>query len=273
MKTKVHLWGSGTLGVRFALPFIIGLALAIAALPNSAAAHQPVMLGPMLLGYDLDDLPQNPSIAQQVDAGQKQLAVIREDNPTLDSNAEVVEYFNAIAKKLIAASQPPPFPITVHVPSEQIMNAQALPGGVIVLYENLFDETQSESELVAVLAHETAHQFHNDFLKFWQDYKSDPSVYGKDGVLEQSQGIEAAADDTGAHMMYAAGWDPRGMVHFLEAMHSLGVRARRGEPSFRSTHPRDRERIASMEQLVAKLPPKQGLIADSSEFQRLKRKY
>jgi predicted Zn-dependent protease len=262
------------LRARLALPFIVGLMLAIAGLPNSAAAHQPVTLGPMLLGYDLDDLPQNPSIEQQIDAGRRQLAVIREDNPTLDSNSEVVEYFNAIVKKLIAASpQPPPFPISVHVSSEQIMNAEALPGGIIVLYENLFDETQSEAELVSVLAHETAHQFHNDFLKFWSDYKNDRSVYGKDGVLEESQGIEAAADETGARLMYAAGWDPRGMVGLLEAMHSLGVRARRGEPSFRSTHPRDRERIATMEQLISGFPPKAGLISDSPQFQALKQKY
>ena len=254
--------------------FAASLVLSIAAMPRYAGAHQPVTLGPMFIGYDLEDLPENPSIAQQIDAGQKQLAVMREDNPTLDSNAEVIEYFNAIVKKLIAASpQPPPFPITVHVSSEPIMNAEAMPGGIILVYENLFDETDSESALVAVLAHETAHQFHNDFLKFWHDYKINRSVYGKDGVLDESQGVEAEADKTGAQLMYAAGWSPQGMVDFFKSMHSLGVRARRGEPAFYSSHPRDRERIASMEQLVAGFPPKAGLISDSPEFQALKQKY
>lgn len=259
---------------RSAIAFVAGFLLAITALPPCAAAHQPVTLGPMLLGYDLDDLPENPSIDQQIEAGRKQLAVLREDNPTIDSNAEVLEYFNAIVKKLLAASpQPAPFPITVHVSSEPIMNAEAMPGGIILVYENLFDETQTESVLVSVLAHETAHQLHNDFLKFWSDYKNDREVYGKGGVLEQSQGIEAAADRTSAQLMYAAGWNPQGMVDFLKAMHSLGVRARRGEPAFYSTHPRDRERIARMEQFVAGLAPKPGLISDSPEFQALKQKY
>jgi len=256
------------------LLFAAGILVLVAATSRNAAAHQPVTLGPLFLGYDIEDLPENPSIAQQVEAGQKQLAVIREDNPTLDSNREVVAYFNAIVAKLVAASsEPPPFPITVHVSSEPIMNAEAMPGGIILVYENLFDETQTESALAAVLAHETAHQLHNDFLKFWRDYKSDLAVYGKDGVLEQSQGLEAAADRTGAQLMYNAGWTPQGMLDFLKAMHSLGVRNRRGEPGFYSTHPRDRERIAATEQFVAGLAPKPGLVSDSPEFQALKQKY
>jgi predicted Zn-dependent protease len=59
-----------------------------------------------------------------------------------------------------------------------INNAEAIPGGQIILYERMFDSTDNESQLVAVIAHEIAHELHNDFMKFWQDYKENGDVDG-----------------------------------------------------------------------------------------------
>lgn len=100
----------------------IGLALAIVSLavvlatPRTALCHDAVALAGMLIGWDIADLPATPSIEQQIGAGRKQLAVIRDDDSGLDSNQEVYDYFNQIVAKLLAASdQKPPYPIEVHV--------------------------------------------------------------------------------------------------------------------------------------------------------------
>ena len=228
----------------------------------------------MLVGWDIGDLPAEPTVQQQIDAGRKQIAVDREDDPGLDANGEVHDYYNQIVAKLLAASdQKPPFPIEVHVSSVPISNAFAEPGGQIMLYEKMFDDTDTEAQLVSVIAHELAHELHNDFMIVWHDYKQNVDVDGPGGVLEQSVKWEAAADETGARLMYAAGWDPNGMVELFQRFHKFGVMARRGRPDYRSSHPEEAKRAQPIEALIATLPPKQGLVTDSPRFQELKQKY
>ena len=246
----------------------------IACLPQTAWCHDEVRLGRMLIGYDIADLPRDPTPQQQIEAGRKQIVVAREDDPGLDSNAEVHDYFNQIASKLLAASeQKPLFPIEIHVSSVPINNAEAIPGGQIIFYERMFDTTDNESQLVAVIAHEIAHELHNDFMTFWQDYKETRDIDGPGGVLEQSVKVEAAADETGARLMYAAGWAPQGMVELFERFHKFGVMARRGRPDYRSSHPEEAKRAEPIEALIARLPPKDGLIKTSPRFDELKQKY
>jgi predicted Zn-dependent protease len=257
----------------------ISLVLAVAsvtaiATPDLARCGHPVYLGRMHLGDDIEDLPLEPSIAQQIDAGRKQLAESAQEDSGMDSNREVFEYFNDIAAKLIAASdQKPLFPISIHVSSTPVQNAFALPGGQIMLYEKMFDTTDNEAELVSVIAHEIAHELHNDFMVFWRDYKNDADIDGAGGVLEQSVKLEAAADATGAQLMYDAGWDPNGMVELFQRFHKFGVMARRGRPDYRSSHPEEAKRAEPIKKLIATLPPKQGLVDDSPRFQELKQKY
>jgi predicted Zn-dependent protease len=254
----------------------IGLAslFGIAAAPQPAWCHDEVRLGRMLIGYDIADLPKDPTPQQQIEAGRKQIDIAREDDPGLDSNAEVHDYFNEIVSKLLAShGQKPLFPIEVHVSSVPINNAEAIPGGQIILYERMFDTTDDESQLVAVIAHEIAHELHNDFMTFWRDYKENRDIDGQGGVLEQSVKVEAAADETGARLMYAAGWDPQGMVELFERFHKFGVMARRGRPDYRSSHPEEAKRVEPIEALITKLPPKDGLIKTSPRFDELKQKY
>ncbi len=241
---------------------------------SSSAASGPVYLGRMYLGSDIADLPENPTIAQQIAAGRKQVSYARGTDHGLDSNREVFDYFNDIAAKLIAASeQKPLFPIKIHVSSFPVVNAHALPGGQIVFYEKMFDTADTEAQLVSVIAHEIAHELHNDFMVFWYAYKHDTDVDGPGGALEQSVKLEAAADETGARLMYAAGWDPNGMVELLERFHKFGVMSRHGRPDYRSSHPEEAKRAKPIEDLIATLPPKEGLIRDSPRFQELKQKY
>jgi len=252
------------------------LCLAMLAMPRTALSRerQPVYLGRMFIGWDLADLPENPSVEQQIQAGRTQLAAARGVDERIDSNGEIFDYFNQIAARLIAASdQEPLFPIKVHVSSVPIVNAHAMPGGQILLYENMFDTTDDESQLVSVIAHEIGHELHNDFMVFWHDYKQNVDIDGPGGVLEQSVKLEAAADETGARLMYAAGWDPNGMVELFKRFHKFGVMARHGRPDYRSSHPSEAMRAKPIEDLIATLPPKEGLIKDSPRFQELKQKY
>jgi predicted Zn-dependent protease len=50
-----------------------------------------------------------------------------------------------------------PYPVQVHVAQESVVNAFALPGGQIVIYQGIIDMMESWEELAALLAHELAH--------------------------------------------------------------------------------------------------------------------
>lgn len=62
----------------------------------------------------------------------------------------------------VADQVPPP---TVHVVTDATVNAAALPGGHILVFEGLLDDVGSENELAMVLGHEIAHQVHRDHLR------------------------------------------------------------------------------------------------------------
>ncbi len=151
--------------------------LLLIAMVLALCAGGPIFLGRMYLGSDIADLPENPTIEQQIAAGRKQVDIARGIDNGLDSNREVFDYFNDIAVKLVAASdQKPLFPIKVHVSTFPVVNAHALPGGQIVFYEKMFDTTDNEAQLVSVIAHEISHELHNDFMVFWRDYKHDMRI-------------------------------------------------------------------------------------------------
>ena len=247
--------------------------VAMMLLSASAFAQKPVMLDGMLLGYDLD-LPDPPSIEQQIAAGKQQLEFLRQQDQTLDSQGELVDYFNGIVAQLLKNHQPqPPFPIVVHVSTVPIVNAEAMPGGQIVVFTNIFGMVDDEGGLVGILAHETSHQLHGDFLKIWHDYKTNREIYGAGGVLEESQQVEQDADLSALKLMYDAGWDPEGHIAAMEQLKRHTILERHGEPTNRSTHPRDPERIEADKKLIATFPPKADLIKDSPRFRELKQKY
>jgi predicted Zn-dependent protease len=233
--------------------------------PTLANAQTVTRIGVIVLGYDLDALmPENPSVEQQIAAGQHQLAIIKSDEPSFDSNHEMVEYLNAIVAKLILTShREPPYPINVHFSSVPKVNAFSYPGGQIVLEERMFDHADAEAQLVAVIAHETEHELNNDFLTMWADYKNTRVKSPLGLALKDSLRFETTADLEGARLMYEAGWDPQGMVDLYQRMRfAVGL-----------LHPPTSERIKALEALLAKLPPRADLVKDSARFQELKRKY
>ncbi len=233
-------------------------------LPTTVRAQNVTRLGFFILGYDLENLPADPTIAQQIAAGQHQLAILKNDEPSFDSNHEMVEYLNGIVARLVRIShREPPYPIEVHFSTIPKIDAQSLPGGQIVVEERMFDRTDTEAQLVAVLAHEVEHQLHNDFLTMWADYQRKVVNSHSVNEIADSRRNESSADLDGARLMYEAGWDPQAMVDLYKRI-----------PLAASlSHPSNSDRIKALEALLAKLPPKSGLITDSARFRELKQKY
>ena len=58
----------------------------------------------------------------------------------------------------LTATTPMAFPLKIHVRRSQTINAFALPGGHIVIFQGLLQAARSPEEIAGVLAHEIAHQ-------------------------------------------------------------------------------------------------------------------
>ncbi|MEL7211587.1 MAG: M48 family metallopeptidase [Pseudomonadota bacterium] len=57
----------------------------------------------------------------------------------------------------LTASVDLPYPLTVHVLDHEMINAFALPGGYVVLFDGLLDIAEDPDEIAAVFAHEVGH--------------------------------------------------------------------------------------------------------------------
>ncbi|MGO9606844.1 MAG: M48 family metalloprotease [Candidatus Binataceae bacterium] len=238
--------------------------------PGGAALCCGLTMGPITPDPDAD-LPVNPSIDQQIAAGQKRILELRESDQTLDGDSALVAYFNDLVKRLIAAQDiKPPYPIVVHVSTAPLLNAYASVGGQIIVYSRIFEEADNEAQLVAILGHELSHEIHDDYAFFWNASQGQEDSYGQGGLLERSRGIETRADLDATRMMYGAGWDPEEQVKMMMRISKMAMVARGNHRIEYSTHPDDQERIEAVKKLIGSFSPKPNLAKDSQSFRDLK---
>jgi len=129
-------------------------------------------------------------------------------------------------------------------------NALALPGGTIVLTDELVELSRTPDEVLAVLAHEIGHV---ERRHAGDAATMSTAVAGFPVLLAQtkySRDFETEADDYGFRLMKAKGISPNAFADIMGRMASAGASCGEGEsetePSsgFLSTHPVTEERIA-----------------------------
>jgi predicted Zn-dependent protease len=151
------------------------------------------------------------------------------------------------------------------------VNAFAMPGGKIVIFEGLLPVTQTEEALAVVVGHEVAHVIAHHaserisrqmalqgvgniggaLLGSSRGTQIGMTVFGlgaQYSMLPFSRQQEYEADEIGLIVMALAGYDPRAAVPFWTRMsqNSSGGNV----PAFLSTHPTDANRIAHIEQIM-----------------------
>lgn len=169
----------------------------------------------------------------------------------------------ALAKRTLgklAAELEEPLELTLLFMDDPSPNAFALPGGTIIVTQGLLDEFgRDEGALAAVLGHEIAHVVERHGLQNLYSssaiYLAAALVFGDVGpvietLLVEGQALlnlvysrdhERAADKIGLGISRQAGYDPEGLIRFLEGLRAdLGGDA---QPSWLSSHPGLDERI------------------------------
>ena len=220
-----------------------------------------------------DQMVEKIPIEWEVTVGQsilKMLPVAQKPDP------EVLKVLQDTVDFLKQSLPGNPYELKVYVlPIEQV-NALALPGGPIVIFEGLIDKAESPEELAGVLAHEIQHILLRHSTRgilrnlaksmlvtlFLGDVNSVMEgivqLAGQLETLGLSREMEAEADQKGMELILAANIDPHGMIRIFKKLMQEDFSQKKlpkGKPvseendlsSYFSTHPSSQNRLARLE--------------------------
>lgn len=167
-----------------------------------------------------------------------------------------------------------PYDLKVYILPGKTVNALALPGGGIVVFEGLLNQAESPEELAGVIAHEIQHILLRHSTRgiirnmaqsmllalFLGDVNSVmegvTNLAGELETLGLSREMEEEADQKGMALILAANIDPHGMIRIFEKlMQAESADLTKGKTtekdmelfSYFSTHPSSQSRLANLE--------------------------
>jgi hypothetical protein len=240
---------------------------------------------------------------QDVKTGQEAIREMKSQGlmPPEVEDEELTTYVQNLAK-MVAQNSDLKVPIKVTVLDSMEINAFALPGGFLFVNSGLINKAETESELVGVLAHETAHAAARHGARLMKRatianmvfqaaqvaaiiftggvgigvyYALQYGFYGLGMILDLtllgvSRDYEAEADQLGAQYAWQAGYDPKGFISFFDKMANEEGYVK--SASFFRTHPPFLERIISTFREITYLPHKEDLRMSTSAFIEAKKR-
>ena len=212
---------------------------------------------------------------------------------------EVNDYIQFLGHRLVANSDSARSDFFFFVVDDPSINAFALPGGFIGIHNGLILTTQSESELAAVMAHETAHVTQRHLARIFAESKRSSKQFvgallaaillasagetegsaatlalAQAGLVQKqinyTRSHEEEADRVGIRILADSEFDPRAMPTFFERLQAWNRLNETSLPEFLRTHPITTRRIAESSARADEYPYKQ--VPDSAEFHRVRAK-
>jgi len=174
-----------------------------------------------------------------------------------------------IGKKIAAVADRKDIEYRFKALDEDEINAVSLPGGYVYVFKGLLDAVSSDDELAAVLAHEVGHIVARHSIKKMQATmgytlarllmipvpQSAEAATAADAafvefLLGYGREDELLADTLGARYAKAAGYDPHGMITFLEKLEDHNRRKPLRPRNYLKTHPYVPDRIRVVKQEI-----------------------
>jgi predicted Zn-dependent protease len=228
------------------------------------------------------------SVSDEIAIGRQAQQDVRKKVPQLNDHA-VASYVGGIGRRLAAHAGGPRYPYSFSVADYKEINAFALPGGPIWIHRGVIEAAANEAQLAGVMAHEVAHvarrhaasqitkglvangllgllgaMLGND--RSARTAQLGAQVLAGGYMLKFSRDDELEADEVGAQIMRRAGWDPRGMIEFMDTIRRQQGRDPSSVEVFLSSHPAPDERVA---RLRRQLRGSSGGRRDNPQFQRI----
>ncbi|WP_235035570.1 M48 family metalloprotease [Zhongshania aliphaticivorans] len=246
---------------------------------------------------DLGDVTASRYSAQQeYDLGRMWLKMFRSSAKTIDDPL-MQDYIESLLYRLASNSELKDRRLETVVVNNATINAFAVPGGVIGVHSGLFLNTDNESQLAGVLAHEIAHISQRHFTRSLDNSAQStiPTLAGLlagivlaatagadagiaaitatqaaalDSQLRFSRQNEQEADRLGMETLSKAGMDPNGIPAMFENMGKNLRYARSKPPEFLLTHPLTESRISDSKNRARQYT--RNVYVDNLNFQLMK---
>ena len=208
-------------------------------------------------------------------------------------------FIDKIGHLLVAQIGPTPFEFKFYLIKAQDPNAFAIPGGYIFLTTGLIVLAENEQEIAGVLSHEISHVTQRHIARMIEKSKGlniasmaailAGMLVGGGGAgsqaavamatatagaltLKYTREIETDADQNGLYRIVKAGYDPNGMISFLNKIYRMSLSTAPQIPVYLLTHPAIEDRISLLENLLQSGQRPMGPFKTVGNFKRIQTK-
>lgn len=233
---------------------------------------------------------------QEVQIGQEQSAQIQQQLP-LVQDAVITQYVTSLGNQIAQRTSRGDLQWQFYVVNTDVVNAFALPGGIIYVNRGVLERADRMDELAGVMGHEIEHVVRRHSVKQMEQMQGANvgvalactltnicgnqaaaaaiNVGGTALFAKFSREDEIQADEGGFQNVMNAGISPEGMLSFFQKL--LAEEQQSGGSntiSWFDSHPGTQDRIADIQRMLGQVPQSQlrNLTTDTQAFQTMKRR-
>ncbi len=220
------------------------------------------------------------SIGQELTMGDFYVRQLRASAPLINDPL-LTQYINQLGNRLVASAYSVRTPFHFFLVRNDEINAFAFFGGNVVLHSALFRETDNESQLASVLAHEISHVTQRHLARAMEDQQRNAPLTWvgalgsillamanptmgmaalsgtlagtQQGIISFTQANEQEADRIGIQVLQRAGFDPEAMPDFLQKLADQSRYASK-PPEMLLTHPLPDSRLSDARNRANQMP-------------------
>ncbi|WP_159566962.1 tetratricopeptide repeat protein [Budvicia diplopodorum] len=207
---------------------------------------------PMVMADTTTDLPDigttaggTLTINQELVMGDFYVRQLRSGAPLI-YDPLLTSYVNSLGQRLVSKADTVRTPFHFYLIQNDDINAFAFFGGNVVLHSSLFRETDNESQLASVMAHEISHVTQRHLARAMEEQQRNAPLTWvgalgsillamanpqagmaalsttlagtQQGMISFTQSNEQEADRIGIKVLQRAGFDPMGMPDFMQKL-------------------------------------------------------
>jgi predicted Zn-dependent protease len=234
---------------------------------------------------------------QEVELGQQESAQIQQQLP-LVQDPVINQYVSSLGNQIASKTSRADLQWQFYVVNTDVVNAFALPGGIIYVNRGVLSRADRMDELAGVMAHEIEHVVRRHSVKQMEQMQGANvgvalactltnvcsnqaaataiNVGGTAIFAKFSRTDEVQADEGGFHNVINAGISPEGMLSFFQKL--LAEEQQSGSSgaanSWFADHPGTQDRIQDIQNMLSQVPQTQlrSLTTDTQAFQQMKRR-
>lgn len=238
------------------------------------------------------------STQQEVQLGEQESQQINSQLPLLQDPV-VNQYVNNLGHEIASHTARADLPWTFYVVNTDVVNAFALPGGIIYVNRGVIERAARMDELAGVMGHEIEHVVRRHSVQQMQQQQGANAglailctltntcanqavgavvqVGGAAVFAKMSRTDEVQADEGGFRNVMNAGISPEGMLTFFQkllAEEQAAGGGQSGASAWFADHPGTQDRIADIQRMLNQVP--QGELArlttNTANFNAMKRR-